>query len=101
MMPNFESTMGLQHGFPTLGLLFMRRMVALGVSKTGLPLSLPSIVGARLMYLLGYEVDVVYVDSAHERGETAVELTLYWQLLKPGGVMLGDDYDMFPAVKHD
>ena len=57
--------------------------------------------GAKLLYLLGYRIDVVYVDSAHEIGETLIELFMYWQLLRPGGVLTGDDWLEFPAVKHD
>lgn len=50
--------------------------------------------------MLGYRVDMVYVDSAHESGETAVELSLYYQLLKPGGVLMGDDLE-WEAVSRD
>jgi hypothetical protein len=101
ILPSFAKVMGSEHGFPTVGRLFMRRILTLGVAQTVFALSLPSIIGARLLYLLGYQVDLVFVDSAHERGETIVELTLYWQLLRPGGVLMGDDYNIFPAVKHD
>ena len=30
-----------------------------------------------------------------------MELSLYYDLLPPGGIIIGDDYMMFPAVKHD
>ena len=69
--------------------------------RTIFPLSMPSIVGARLLARLPWIVDVVYLDSAHEKGETFVELHLYFELLRPGGLLIGDDYAMFPAVKHD
>ena len=35
------------------------------------------------------------------RHETLVELFMYWQLLRPGGLLIGDDYRFFPAVRHD
>ena len=43
-------------------------------------LPLPSVLTARLLYLLGYRLDVIYLDSAHELGETLVELHLLYQV---------------------
>ena len=37
-----------------------------------------------------YTVDAIYLDSAHEFGETFFELMLFWEVLKPGGVLFGD-----------
>ena len=45
--------------------------------------------------------DVAYIDTAHEQGETLGEMFAYWELLRPGGLLLGDDYNYFPAVKYD
>ena len=87
--------------FPELGTTFMRRILTQGLSDTIYPLPLPSLTAARLLYLLGYKVDVIYLDSAHERGETAAEFFLWYQLLRPGGVILGDDFSGFPAVRKD
>lgn len=101
MLPYFRRVMNVTHGQPTVGRLFLSRMLSLGLQEKVIPLALPSVLASRLIYLLGYRVDLVFVDSAHERGETLIELTLYWQLLRPGGVLMGDDYTLFPAVRHD
>ena len=45
-------------------------------------------------------VDVLYLDSAHEMRETFVELSAYYPLLKPGGLLIGDDFN-WKAVSHD
>ena len=45
-------------------------------------------------------VDVLYLDSAHEMRETFHELSAYWPLIKPGGILLGDDFNWM-AVSHD
>lgn len=50
---------------------------------------------------MNYEIDFVYLDSAHECGETFLELSLCFDLLPPGGIIFVDDYFMFPAVRHD
>jgi len=80
---------------------FLQTIKDAGLVTTVLPIRLSSITVARLVHTLQYIVDVIYLDSAHEYGETYIELILYWELLKPGGVIFGDDYDFFPAVKHD
>ena len=60
-----------------------------------------SLTAARLVAVTNWRVDVAYIDSAHEQGETLVELHMYWNLLREGGALLGDDYELFPAVRHD
>ena len=79
----------------------MTNVVKHGLSETIFPLTLPSLVGARFLGYLNWKVDVVYLDSAHEAGETYIELQLYFDLLEPGGILFGDDYDSYPAVRHD
>jgi len=54
-----------------------------------------------MLAVLKYKIDIVYLDSAHEAGETFMELNLYYDLLKKGGVIFGDDYKVFPAVRKD
>lgn len=43
---------------------------------------------------------MIYLDSAHEIDETYIELCLYWRQLRPGGILMGDDYG-WPAVRTD
>lgn len=95
-----RNVIGSANGFFNIGTLFLRRMVSEGLHDTVYPLPFHSLGVARLIYLLGYKVDVVYLDSAHELGETLVELFMFWQLLRPGGVLVGDD-EYFEAVRHD
>ena len=97
----FQKLMSLQHGHPTLYAKFLNRVAFLNLTDTVFPLPMPSLVGARLLATLNWIVDVVYLDSAHEIGETFAELSLYFQLIRKGGVLIGDDYIDFPAVKHD
>lgn len=90
-------------GFPAVGEdVFMRRIASEQLTEIVYPLPIPAQAGARLLYLLGYRVDVVYLDTAHERGETLAEAHLYFQLLRPGGLLVGDDIDtVFEAVNQD
>lgn len=40
----------------------------------------------------GAQFDVIYVDGSHMRDDVMVDSILAWRLLRPGGVMLWDDY---------
>lgn len=64
------------------------------------PFPVSSIVGARWLQATGFTPNIIYLDSAHEIDETYYELCLYWHLLKPGGILMGDDYGWL-AVRTD
>ena len=91
----------IRGGYSHLVETFMRRVLTENLSDTIYPVAIPSLSGARFLYMLGYKLDIVYVDSAHERGETAAELLLWYDVLRPGGLLMGDDLYGFPAVAHD
>lgn len=80
---------------------FMLNMIQNNMTDTVVPFSTTSSVAARWLAYQNYEADLMYVDSAHEQGETVLELELYWNQLRKGGVLAGDDYPGWPAVKHD
>ena len=99
--PIFRDSLRMQHGIPSTSRTFMDRIVAFNLTEFVFPLAMGSITAARLLAVVNWRMDVVYIDSAHEKGETLVELHMYYQLLRPGGLMMGDDIDIFPAVKQD
>ena len=101
LMDDFVGFMNKPHGNPQLFDKFMLNMINNKLTNTVIPLRVSSIVAARMLRVLKYEIDFVYVDAAHEAGETFMELMLYHDLLKKGGVLFGDDYHYFPAVKYD
>jgi predicted O-methyltransferase YrrM len=41
---------------------------------------------------LDVAVDLVYVDASHEAEDVAKDLRAYWDVVRPGGVLFGDDY---------
>ncbi|HVT44052.1 MAG TPA: class I SAM-dependent methyltransferase [Thermoanaerobaculia bacterium] len=48
----------------------------------------------------GVCVDLIYVDADHEESAVYADLARYWRFLRPGGVLIGDDYNpaAFPGV---
>jgi hypothetical protein len=101
LMEGFHSTMNKEDGNPKIYDSFILNMMNNNLTDTVIPLRVSSIIGARMLKVLNYEIDFVYVDSAHEAGETFMELMLYHDILKNKGILFGDDYHGFPAVKYD
>ena len=93
--------MNVTGGLPGVYHIFMRHMATAGLADTVYPLAMAATAGARLLDIMKWKFDVVYVDTAHEQGDTLIEIHYYYELLRPGGLLLGDDYDLFPSVKHD
>jgi hypothetical protein len=92
-------------GQPRLYEQFMTNVVGKGVSNTIVPVRTSATIG--LKYLLSLVLagrlpppGVIYLDAAHEYPETELEIGLAWQLLQPGGFLVGDDYDDYwPSVQ--
>ena len=92
--------MGKHNGRSTLYDLWLLNMMEHNLTERVLPLVTPSLLGARTLEYLRLAVDVLYLDSAHEYRETFMELSAYWPVVKPGGLLLGDDLN-WKAVAHD
>jgi hypothetical protein len=96
----------LQNGRPTIFDRFIANVVAAGQEDIMLPVTATSIVGTKLLARLVAEgritslPNVIYLDSAHEPDETFLELRNCWNLLPPGGVLMGDDWS-WNAVRDD
>ena len=53
----------------------------------------------RLLGLVAESFDIAYVDGSHEAADVLCDLVMAWALLKPGGVLLCDDYRGFAGVQ--
>jgi hypothetical protein len=96
----------LERGRPTIYERFLANIAAAGHEDIILPIAATSIVGIRLLRRLADEQrlaalpDVIYLDSAHEPDETLLGLRNCWDLLQPGGVIVGYDWDR-DVVRND
>jgi len=96
----------LERGRPTIYDRFLANVRSSGHQDCILPIVATSIVGIKLLKRLLAErridrlPDVIYLDSAHEEGETFLELQTCWDLLGSGGILIGDDWS-WDAVRSD
>jgi predicted O-methyltransferase YrrM len=85
----------IKHGYPALYHQFLANVMHRGCEDRIIPIANTSATGAR--WLLRQEVvaDLVYLDASHEEDDVYQDLDLYWKVLRPGGVICGDDWHAF------
>lgn len=89
----------LRHGYPRMFEQFLRNMMHAGIMDDVFPLPMTTTAAAHLLKRLGLRADAIYIDAGHNEEEVYLDLRLYHDLLRPGGVLFGDDYDAaWPGV---
>ena len=72
---------------------FMHNVVQHGLQDIIVPFSITSIAAVEVLRECKFIPDLIYLDGDHtERGFRA-DLDLYWEILRPGGYLIGDDFD--------
>jgi len=82
----------LKHGYPQLYYQFLANVCHRGMQQRIIPFPLPSVTAAQWLSLRGVRAGLIYVDGSHEEEDVFSDLTDYWDLLAPGGILFGDDY---------
>lgn len=90
--PNLVEHLELQNGYPTFYRRFLTNMVQAGVSDVIVPLPMPSQIGASYLKDFSLQSELIYIDGSHDEKDVYDDLTAYWDLLHPGGVVFGDDW---------
>jgi hypothetical protein len=94
--------LALEHGRPALQKKFMANMVARGLTGHVLPLPLDSINAAQVLSHHNIKPDLVHLDGGHDYASVLADLRAWWPLVKPGGILIGDDYNtngVWPEVR--
>jgi predicted O-methyltransferase YrrM len=93
LVAEHRQALKLINGRPTLYDEFIRNVCAAGLQNIILPFSIASIAAAEVLRELKIEPDLVYLDGDHTPKGFRADLELYWERLRPGGCMIGDDFD--------
>jgi len=86
------------NGYPSLYYTFLSNIVRQGAQDFITPLPLPSVLAAETLRHFGAQADLIYIDAAHDYESVLADLKAFWPLLKPTGVLFGDDYLGWPGV---
>ncbi len=97
--PTRGSSLNLINGYPSVFYTFTKNVKSVGLEDVIAPLPISSIQGADILNYYKIQADIIYVDAAHEYEPVKSDLEAYWNILKPGGIMFGDDYsDYWPGL---
>lgn len=80
------------HGYPSVFYTFTKNMKASNHQDVIAPLPLPSSEAIHVLKHHNIKADIVYIDASHEYENVKRDMADYWDILKPGGMMFGDDY---------
>ena len=90
-------------GYPTLYRTFAANIAAAGLTDIVVPLPLDSVNAAHVIKARGVVADVVHIDGGHDFEAVAGDLAQWWPILRPGGILIGDDYhasgEVWPEVR--
>ncbi|NBS69496.1 class I SAM-dependent methyltransferase [bacterium] len=88
-----ERDMPKVNGWPVIFYKFTKNVKTLGLQNVITPFPISSQQAADVLKYYGVQADVIYIDASHEYEAVLSDLKAWWPVLKPGGVMIGDDYD--------
>lgn len=90
--PGLRQELCFMHGYPRLFDKFCANIVHHGVQDFVVPLPLDSVNARNVISRLGIVADIIHIDGGHDYEAVTTDLTQWWQVLRPGGVFIGDDY---------
>lgn len=94
--------LGFAEGSSTLFKKFLTNVKILDLQDYVIPLPLDSTNAFVFMKSLGVNADIIHIDAGHDYAAVKNDLTLWWDILRPGGILIGDDYDIgggWPEVR--
>lgn len=92
-------TLAVRNGYPTLYFQFLANVILKGHQDVVTPLPTTAESAFHILRHHGIVADAVYVDAGHRYKDVKADMENYWQLVRPGGVLFGDDFIIgFPGV---
>ena len=88
-----------KNGYPTLYYQFLSNVVHNNAQDIIIPVPNTSYIAYRYLQDLGISAELIYIDASHEYPDVLADVSNYYQLLSPGGVMFGDDYNTYDSVR--
>ena len=97
--PERYLSLRIRHGYPSVFYQFLANVLHSGFDQTITPFPQTSQIAARWLRSRSLQADVIYIDGSHEEEDVLADLHSYWALVRPGGLLFGDDYNEYwPGV---
>lgn len=89
---SYYSSLKFKHGRPTIYETFLSNVISNHCEDVITPLSLPSETAFFILEKVSARAQLIYIDAGHEYSSVLRDISLYWELLDDGGIMILDDY---------
>ncbi|HEX3990650.1 MAG TPA: class I SAM-dependent methyltransferase [Acetobacteraceae bacterium] len=89
----FSGLIPFRFGMPMLYEQFLSNVVRCGAQDRIVPLAQTSMVAGELMRRLGIRAGLIHIDASHDYEDVLQDARTYWEILTPGGFLVGDDYN--------
>ena len=89
-----ELGMPMKFGRPTLYDQFIANVIHAGHTDVIVPFPTDSLTAAQFLKEKRMVADVIYIDAGHDYDHALADIQAYWDIVRPGGVMFGDDYHL-------
>jgi len=87
-----ERDLLLRNGYPQIYYQFISNVIHKGHQQRITPVPNTSLNAAKILAYHGVKAELIYIDGSHEYDDVKADIKAYLPLLKPGGIMFGDDY---------
>jgi predicted O-methyltransferase YrrM len=95
----FAALIPRRFGMPLLYDQFLSNVVRCGAQDRVVPLPQTSTTASLLLRRVGVQAGLIHIDASHEYEDVLRDARAYWDILAPGGFLVGDDYDQYwPGV---
>lgn len=95
----FAALIPRRFGMPLLYEQFLSNVVRCGAQDRVVPLPQTSTTASLLLRRVGVQAGLIHIDASHEYEDVLRDARAYWDILLPGGFLVGDDYDQYwPGV---
>jgi predicted O-methyltransferase YrrM len=94
-VPGWDIRPYVRHGYPTLYYQFLANVLHSGCQDRIVPVPNTSANAARWLQHHRITADLVYLDGSHEEDDVYQDLGHFWKIVRPGGVLFGDDWHAY------
>ena len=91
--------MTLKNGRPNIYEQFLSNTLHEDLQDIITPFPVDSINGFMVLQKYGIKVDMIYIDAGHDYESVSADLKRWPQLLRDGGILVGDDYHHPPIIQ--
>lgn len=91
--PERFKALDCRHGYPQVYFQFLANVCRSGHQDRIVPFPIDSATAALWLLSHGVSADLIYIDGSHEEEAVYQDLLDYSAVLRPGGILFGDDWD--------